>query len=134
VFATIAICWLWVNADGSTKYLLPDLTRLDSIAIAALRGGRELVIRTAVFRLWDRKFIDFTGEGRDAEITTRKQYPQQKPISRGEHVEHITITSRSPLMQGGHQYDFKGYHVFSKVISFSWSYFINIFGLFSFIS
>jgi uncharacterized protein (TIGR04222 family) len=69
VLATIAICWLWANADGSTKYPLPELTRLDSIAIAALRGGRALVIQTAVFRLWDRKLIDISGEGSNAVIT-----------------------------------------------------------------
>jgi uncharacterized protein (TIGR04222 family) len=76
--ATIAICWLWANADGSTKYPLPELTRLDSIAIAALRGGRALVIQTAVFRLWDRKLIDISGEGSNAEITIQGQ-SQQKP-------------------------------------------------------
>jgi uncharacterized protein (TIGR04222 family) len=76
VIATIAICRLWINADGSKEYLLPDLTHFDSIALAALRGREKLAIQIAVFRLWDRKLIDISGEGKNAEIQVRKQSRQ----------------------------------------------------------
>ena len=59
---------LWVNADGSTQYPLPELTRFDSVTIAALRGSWTSVIRTAVFSLWSRDLIEIKGEGRDTEI------------------------------------------------------------------
>lgn len=64
----IFIGWLWVNADGSTQYPLPEPTRFDPLTIAALRGGRNAVIRTAVFTLWNRKLVQFEGEGRNTYI------------------------------------------------------------------
>src|SRR3972149_1387006 len=49
---------LWSDRDGSTDYPLPDPDRFGPLAIAALRGGRNAVIRTAVFSLWKRGLID----------------------------------------------------------------------------
>lgn len=74
VTATIAICWLWVRADGSYKYQLPDLTRFDSIGIAQLRGGeKRLIMQTAMFQLYGHDLIFFSGEGKDADITILHQ-------------------------------------------------------------
>lgn len=66
----IVIGWKWKNADGSTQYDLPELTKFDPITIAALRGGTNAVIRTALFSLWNNNLIDFRNEGEDTEIFT----------------------------------------------------------------
>jgi len=54
------IAWLWVNADGTSQYPLPELTRFDPFAIAALRGGSAAVIRAAVFSLWSQKLVEIS--------------------------------------------------------------------------
>ncbi len=64
----IFIGWLWVNADGSTQYPLPELTRFDPLTLAALRGGRNAVMRTAVFSLLERNLVQFQGKSRNVEI------------------------------------------------------------------
>ena len=68
VIGCILLGWLFVNADGSTAYPLPSLTRFKSTDIAALRGGSAEVIHTVVFSLWRRNLINIEGEGRDTEI------------------------------------------------------------------
>ena len=74
VTVTIAICWLWIRADGSYNYQLPDLTRFDSIGIAQLRGGeKRLIMQTAMFQLYGHDLIFFSGEGKDADITILHQ-------------------------------------------------------------
>lgn len=66
----IVIGWKWKNADGSTQYDLPELTKFDPIAIAALRDGTNAVIRTALFSLWNKNLVGFRNEGKDTEIFT----------------------------------------------------------------
>jgi uncharacterized protein (TIGR04222 family) len=68
VIGCIILGWLFVNADGSTAYPLPNLTRFKPLDIAALRGGWTAVIRTVVFSLWRRNLINIEGEKRDTEI------------------------------------------------------------------
>ena len=68
VIGCIILGWLFVKFDGSTAYPLPNLTRFNSIDIAALRGGSAAVVRTVVFSLWRRNLIEIEGEGRDTEI------------------------------------------------------------------
>ncbi len=57
-FVCILLGRLWVNADGSTQYPLPELTRFDPLSVAALRGSWASVIRTAIFSLWNRKLVE----------------------------------------------------------------------------
>ena len=71
VTVTITICRLWMRADGSYKYQLPDLTRFDSIGIAQLRGEKSLIMQTAIFRLYCPELIFFGGEEWDPEMTIR---------------------------------------------------------------
>ena len=78
VITTIIICSLWIKADGSIQYPLPELTHFDSISVALLSGGVKSVIQTTVFRLWDRKLIDINGEGSNATLEIKKQ-SQQNP-------------------------------------------------------
>ena len=78
VITTIIICHLWIKADGSRQYPLPELTSFDSIGVALLSGGVYSVIQTTVFRLWDRKLIDINGEGSNATLEVKKQ-SQQNP-------------------------------------------------------
>ena len=91
----IIICWLWINADGSITYQLPDLTRFDSIAIAQLRGGRKLAIQTAIFQLYDQKLIYFSGEGKDAKVKIWKQ--SQPPSGAVENEIYQFVQSRKKL-------------------------------------
>lgn len=74
----ILLARLWARADGSTQYPLPEPTRFDPIAIAALRGGTNSVIRTIIFSLWDRNLIKIRGNGKDAKITTLKHCKDTK--------------------------------------------------------
>ncbi len=74
----IVLAWLWARADGSTQYPLPELTRFDPIAIAALRGGTNSVIRTIIFSLWDRKMVEIRDDGKDAQISTLKHSTDAK--------------------------------------------------------
>ncbi len=53
----ISVGWFWVNADGSTKYKLPEEDMLNSYELAALRDGRKGVIHTALFNLWHRGLL-----------------------------------------------------------------------------
>ena len=72
----IYLARLWSDRDGSTDYPLPDPDRFDPLSIAALRGGRNAVIRTAVFSLWKRGIVDIkkvevkesSRKGEDTEI------------------------------------------------------------------
>ena len=95
VTVTISICWLWIRADGSYKYQLPDLTRFDSIAIAQLRGGRKLAVQTAMFQLYDQKLIYFSGEGRDAKVKIWKQ--SQPPSGAVENEIYRFVQSEKKL-------------------------------------
>lgn len=47
-----------IGFDNTLKYPLPELTYFDPISIAYLRGGRNAVIRTAIFSLWSRNLIE----------------------------------------------------------------------------
>ncbi|MCX7924025.1 MAG: TIGR04222 domain-containing membrane protein [Clostridia bacterium] len=60
--------WRWSNDDGSTRYPLPSPTQLDSISVAALKGGPRHVIQTVTFSLWSRKFISIEGNGNSAMV------------------------------------------------------------------
>lgn len=81
VTVAIAICWLWMRADGSEDYQLPDLTRFDSISIAQLRGGKRLIMQTAIFQLYGHELISFGGEGKDADITIPHQKGNTSQLS-----------------------------------------------------
>ncbi len=87
IFAAICIIIgkLWINADGSDQFPIPDPNRFDPIAIAALRGGWKSVIRTAIFSLWNRDLIRI---GMDAIITQGKYVAQSVP-EQGENLESI---------------------------------------------
>jgi len=52
--------WWTVRADDSLRYPLPAPTDLDELEIAALRGGRNAILRTAMFDLWNRGMLDVT--------------------------------------------------------------------------
>jgi uncharacterized protein (TIGR04222 family) len=58
----IAVCfaigWLLLSLDGSMKYPTPEPTYFDPLSIAALRGGKDAVLRTAIFSLWSRKLVE----------------------------------------------------------------------------
>lgn len=81
----IIIGKLWINADGSDQFPIPDPNRFDPITIAALRGGWKLVVRTAIFSLWNRDLIRI---GMDAIITQGKYVAQSVP-EQGENLEGI---------------------------------------------
>jgi len=74
----IVLAWLWARADGSTQYPLPELTRFDPVAIAALRGGTNSVIRTIIFSLWKRNLVEIRDDGKETEITTLKHWTDAK--------------------------------------------------------
>ena len=65
---SIAIGWLWVKTDGSTRYPLPEMTCLNLFEIAALRDGCRGVIQTALFNLWNNNLITLTGKGNTSQI------------------------------------------------------------------
>ena len=87
MFAAICIIIgkLWINADGSDQFPIPDPSRFDPIAIAALRGGWKSVIRTTIFGLWKRDLVRI---GMDATITQGKYVAQSVP-EKGENLEGI---------------------------------------------
>jgi uncharacterized protein (TIGR04222 family) len=64
------IGWVIIHSDGSLKYPLPEVNKINPYQIAALRGGRKAVIRTAAFNLWNRKLLRLessnTGSNRDS--------------------------------------------------------------------
>lgn len=74
----IKLGWLWANADGSTQHPLPEPTRFDPIAIAALRNGTNSVIRTVIFSLWNNKMIDFKGEGKDTTVESMQSHQEAR--------------------------------------------------------
>ena len=82
VIGCIILGWLFVSADGSEAYPLPNLTRFNSIDIAALRGGSAAVIHTVAFSLWRRNLAEI-------EITKHFLERAKKLLKRDE----ITIKS-----------------------------------------
>jgi uncharacterized protein (TIGR04222 family) len=60
VFSTVVIVTAWkINQkDGTQNKPLPSLTQLDTITIAALRGGWTQVLRTIIFSIYEKKMID----------------------------------------------------------------------------
>lgn len=48
----------WLEADGSKKFLLPEMGSFEPLAIAELRGGVAAVIQTTVFTLLQRGMIE----------------------------------------------------------------------------
>ncbi|KPK37625.1 MAG: hypothetical protein AMJ65_14155, partial [Phycisphaerae bacterium SG8_4] len=58
--ACAAIGWLCTNADMTNRHPLPDLTRLDPYAIAALRGGEAAVMQAIVLNLLNQKLVSIT--------------------------------------------------------------------------
>ena len=58
IIVCFGIGWFLLGLDGSMKYPMPELTYFDPLSIAALRGGKEAVIRTALFSLWSRKLVE----------------------------------------------------------------------------
>lgn len=73
IFALLALvciyfAWNWANADGSGDYRMPGPNSLDPILISALSGGKNAVIRTVIFDLWNRNLIKISGEDAAAVI------------------------------------------------------------------
>ena len=62
-FASILFAWYLANADGSGDYRMPGPNSLDPMLISALSGGKNAVIRTVIFDLWNRNMIKISGEG-----------------------------------------------------------------------
>ncbi len=81
----IVIARFWVNADGSSRSPLPELTRLKPFEMAALRDGRKGVIQTALFNLWNRKLITASGKGNTVRIR-RKIESNRHPEGEIEHA------------------------------------------------
>lgn len=67
-FVCIYFAWYRANADGSGDYRMPGPNGLDPILISALSGGKNAVIRTVIFDLWNRNMIKISGEGPAAVI------------------------------------------------------------------
>ena len=88
----IFIGWLWVNADGSTRYPLPEPTHIDPLMIAALRGGENAVVRTAAFDLWERGLVQLEGKGQSAKIEALPS--DQKPVGEIETEIYQFVQSR----------------------------------------
>lgn len=90
----------WANRDTSTDYPLPAPGSLDSLAIAALRGGPDAVIHTVVFDLWNRGLIRMSGEGPNVRL---EAHPSQE--SPGGLIHHAvyhaaqSMTELSGLLQ-----------------------------------
>jgi uncharacterized protein (TIGR04222 family) len=56
---------------------LPGATTFSPSALAALRGGWELAVKTAVFGLWRRNVIEIAGEKGATAVSLEKGAPQQ---------------------------------------------------------
>jgi uncharacterized protein (TIGR04222 family) len=48
----------WIAADGSARFVMPDETRFDSIALSYLRGGINSTIRIALLKLIKIRAVD----------------------------------------------------------------------------
>ena len=66
--ASILLSWYWANLDGSRDHKMPGPNTLDPILISALSGGKNAVIRTVIFDLWNRNLIKISGEDASAII------------------------------------------------------------------
>lgn len=64
----IVIGRVWINADGTTLYPLPKMTRFDPISLAAMKGGAKLVLETTLFSLQRRGVIDVKRSGKEISI------------------------------------------------------------------
>lgn len=61
----ITFAKLWVKSfDKSNYYRFPSVDQFNYIDIATLIGGRNAVIRTVLFNMYNKKAIDITGKGR----------------------------------------------------------------------
>ena len=76
---------LWINADGSGHYTLPEPARFDPITIAAFRGGWKSVIRATFFNLWNRGLIRIETNV----VKTQGKYVAQSVPEQGEELEGI---------------------------------------------
>ncbi|MFK5969890.1 MAG: TIGR04222 domain-containing membrane protein [Candidatus Marithrix sp.] len=74
----IFIGWLIIRADGSSNHYLPELNELDPFEIAALRDGRKGIIQTALFNLWQQKFLIVSGKKNTVKIR-KKIIPDKQP-------------------------------------------------------
>lgn len=62
-FVTVLLAWYRAYADGSGDHKMPGPKGLDPILISALSGGRNAVIRTVIFDLWNRDLVKITVDG-----------------------------------------------------------------------
>ncbi len=81
----IFIGWLIIRADGSSNYVLPELNELNPFEIAALRDGRKGIIQTALFNLWQQKFLIVSGKKNTVKIR-KKIIPDKQPKNNIEDV------------------------------------------------
>jgi uncharacterized protein (TIGR04222 family) len=76
-FSGLCIILAWLQArDTTTRYRIPEPTDLNAMEIAALRGGKNAAIRTALFALWNREMLRFEGEAKSTRI---RSIPSQQP-------------------------------------------------------
>lgn len=60
--ACIYLAWHWANGDGSKDLSMPGPHTLDPVSVSYLMGGKNAVIRTVVFDLWNRNLLKIKGE------------------------------------------------------------------------
>ncbi len=92
----IFIGWLIIRADGSSNHSLPELNELNPFEIAALRDGRKGIIQTALFNLWQQKFLIVSGKKNTVKIR-KKIIPDKQPKNSIEDIIYqFTINPRKP--------------------------------------
>ncbi|HHB92011.1 MAG TPA: TIGR04222 domain-containing membrane protein [Thioploca sp.] len=92
----IFIGWLIIRADGSNNHSLPELNKLNLFEIAALRDGRKGIIQTALFNLWQQKFLIVSGKNNMVKIR-KKIIPDKQPKNSIEDIIYqFTINPRKP--------------------------------------
>jgi uncharacterized protein (TIGR04222 family) len=111
--ACIGIGWLWINADGTGSYPLPELARFDAFAIAALRGGSAAAIRAAVFSLWNQKLVEISTSksswtGKKIEVKSISEEKVEAISMSGERTEVRSVSGKkrvlSPIDEEVHKY------------------------------
>lgn len=78
--ATIYVARKWVVSDGTDGRGVPEPDSLDPIALAMLRGGWHVAVRTAMFDLYQNQRILITGSGRSTMIEAMPDATADHPL------------------------------------------------------
>lgn len=133
--------WIWLYLmDDSENYTLPPLNTLNPLLFAALRGGKDAVIHTAIFDLWRRGAIALQDDGRlvrvasgigdGGEVYAAVEQALHDPHTPQDLILHSGLRSRVEHFMPGLYQELEALHLYhpQSFIQYKWQAFMVAFG------